>query len=1012
MDLGRSTLPPEAFALFRGLLLLESEPRLQELARLSETRPELYPQVLALVAADIEAQAQDFLEGDALQLPPAMVLGAQFGPYQLDRPLGTGGMGEVWLAHRADGLYEGAVAVKTLHPHLARSAVRERFAREGRLLSKLSHPNIARLLDAGVSAKGELFLVLEYVEGERIDHWCDQRRLGIDGRLKLFLSVCDAVAHAHAHLVVHRDLKPSNLMVTIDGLPKLLDFGIATVLESTDAADAPGELTRSAGRALTPEYAAPEQIRGEPASTAADIYALGVLLYRLLGGGLPCGAPEMTPGQIEREVLETEPVLLTASLTRPAGTASAADIAARRSTTPAALKRQLRGGLEHICARALMKAAADRYATVAALADDLRRHMEHLPISARGESLASRAAKLVRRHRAAVLASAAVALALVAGVAGIAREAEVARDQANKAEAVKNFVIDIFQRNSADRGDVAGAAETTARTLLDQGARRIRTELGDQPALRAELLGVIGELYRGMLLTDEAVALLTEQMAVLASLPDSSAVQQQRITAEVRLGTALVDSSRYTESRQLLESALADMEAGGDGDSLERLLALIELGAIASQTATDKGKAADGFLNAALRIAENKPEFAAHRPEILMRLGLVASGNRRDFSGAESLLREALRLYAAQGTTARTAIAEARQELGEILREQQRYPEAETELRAALAARQTIFPPDSPWIADDRRMLAKLLIDSGQRTEALELMKTALSTVLATRGDSDINLVADIRFDLGRLLWLRGLPDAAASELEATLALYSRQEVLLDPTLTRLARVRIAQGLFAEATALLDRARPLVEGRGLHSLSQSNLLTIEAELALARGDTEAAGRRLSQATEAWTPEAGRINSLAVQTDWAAARQALATGQPQTAERAMRSILVHLEAAAQSAAQPDEEAHTRFWLGEALHDQGRYGEAEIELRRAIGLRERLDDPASIWLARARVALAQALIAQHRTVGVVPLLDQAEAAYTVQPHLANALPQALARARQQLAVATSLHRTQRR
>src|SRR5690606_20692022 len=212
--------------------------------------------------------------------------GAQFGAYRLERPLGSGGTGDVWLAHRVDGRFEGAVALKVLHAHVAQSSARERFIREGRILGQLSHPNIARLLDAGATPAGVLYLVLEYVEGEPIDRWCDERRLDIPTRLRLFLQVCEAVSHAHTHLIVHRDLKPANILVSPQGEIKLLDFGIAKLVE----AERPGEeteLTRVSGRALTPEFAAPEQILGRPVTMATDVYALGIILYLLLSGSRP-----------------------------------------------------------------------------------------------------------------------------------------------------------------------------------------------------------------------------------------------------------------------------------------------------------------------------------------------------------------------------------------------------------------------------------------------------------------------------------------------------------------------------------------------------------------------------------------------------------------------------------------------------------------------------------------------------------------------------------------------------
>ena len=328
----------EALAFFERLLALGPQNRDQELAGLAEARPDLYPHVLTLLGADRAAEAGEFLAGDAAMdagiksdvSEAALEAGTRFGAYQLERQVGLGGMGEVWLARRIDGRFEGAVALKVLHAHVAQSAARERFVREGKILGQLSHPHIARLLDAGATSMGVLYFVLEYVEGKPVDEWCDERSLDVPARLQLFLQVCDAVAHAHAHLVIHRDLKPPNILVTTQGEIKLLDFGIAKLVEPEKPAEET-ELTRLSGRALTPDFAAPEQILGQPVTTATDVYALGILLYLMLSGRRPYRRQHMSTSELERDVLMAEAV--------PLGRATlagddAAAIAEHRRSTP------------------------------------------------------------------------------------------------------------------------------------------------------------------------------------------------------------------------------------------------------------------------------------------------------------------------------------------------------------------------------------------------------------------------------------------------------------------------------------------------------------------------------------------------------------------------------------------------------------------------------------------------------------------------------------------------------
>ena len=327
--------------------------------------------------------------------------GQAVGVYTLVRPLGAGGMGTVWLARRSDGRFEGNVAVKLVNLAVFDGLAVERFRREGTLLARLSHPCIARLLDAGVTEAGQPFLVLEYVEGTRLDRYAAERELGVKARLELFLQVTDAVAHAHANLVVHRDLKPSNVLVDTDGRVKLLDFGIATLLEKGSTGE-PSTLTQAAGPALTPEHAAPEQAVGGVVTTATDVYALGVLLYQLLVGRHPT-APDDDPTHVEilRALAEREP-------RRPSAVVSQMSpddpvsrrILKERGTTRDRLARACRGDIDTIVAKALKKSPAERYQTVTALADDIRRHLrraERLRQRLSGRAAASGQLDLVER---------------------------------------------------------------------------------------------------------------------------------------------------------------------------------------------------------------------------------------------------------------------------------------------------------------------------------------------------------------------------------------------------------------------------------------------------------------------------------------------------------------------------------------------------------------------------------------------------------------------------------------
>jgi len=334
--------------LLDGLLDLADEARAERLATMELYDPALAAELTSLIADAARAEEAQFLAGRA-ELPAdgrggaaPTLAGTRIGAYILETPLGQGGAGAVWRARRADGRFEGHVAVKLLHLSLVGRTGALRFEREGAILARLSHPHIARMLDAGVTAGGQPYLVLELVEGERIDRHCDAKRLRVGGRIAVFREVLDAVAHAHRHLVIHRDIKPSNVMVTADGSVKLLDFGIAKLLHDEDDGAAT-DLTGDRGGVLTPDYAAPEQLRGQAITTATDVYALGVLLYQLLSGQHPTAAPGATPADLMRATLDTDPGPLSGAVTEGHGAPprELSRIAAERDTSVLRLKREL-----------------------------------------------------------------------------------------------------------------------------------------------------------------------------------------------------------------------------------------------------------------------------------------------------------------------------------------------------------------------------------------------------------------------------------------------------------------------------------------------------------------------------------------------------------------------------------------------------------------------------------------------------------------------------------------------
>ncbi len=480
---------------------------------------DLAGEVMDLLLAHDEAES--YVEGSGSQLiarlcrdlsltdrlPSPELEGELLGPWRLVRRIARGGMGSVYLAERADSRFEQQVAVKVLRRGLDTEDIVARFVAERRILASLDHPNIARLLDGGETPDGRPYLVMEYVEGDPLTTYADERRLGLEDRLTLFAAVCDAVQHAHRHLVIHRDLKPSNVLVAASGEVKLLDFGIAKLLDPDDP-ESPAGPTRTGVRLMTPRYASPEQVSGEVVTTASDVYQLGLLLHELLVGRSPVADP-LSRGQLERQIREEEPV--------PPSRAVDEETAARYRTPLARLRRRLQGDLDQVVLMALRKEPDRRYASVEALARDIERHQKGLPVRAAPDSARYRIGKFMRRNRLQVTATlAAIILTTGYGVTvtvqgqRIATERDRAALEAARANQVTGFMVNLFQGANPDQ---TGGREITAAQLLDLGARRAGAELSNQPEVHAALLSAIGQSYAALGRFGDARPLLEEAIS-------------------------------------------------------------------------------------------------------------------------------------------------------------------------------------------------------------------------------------------------------------------------------------------------------------------------------------------------------------------------------------------------------------------------------------------------------------------------------------------------------------------
>lgn len=852
--------------------------------------------------------------GAAPALAPDLSAGDRIGPWRLVRELGRGGMGSVWLAERADGAFEQRVALKLLKRGLDSDAILERFIAERQILARLQHPHIAHLVDGGLAADGRPYFAMELVEGEPITRWCDARSLGINQRIALFLSVVDAVQYAHRQLVVHRDLKPSNILVTAQGEVKLLDFGIAKLLDAEAARGDAQTLTRMGIRMLTPEYAAPEQLRGDAVTTATDVYALGVLLYELLAGTRPAQASDT--GRLP---------------TRPSSLA-AEGAAQARSTVQPRLRRALRGDLDTIALRALHPDPERRYATADALAADLQRHLDREPVLARPDSLRYRLGRFVSRNRLGVAAAAVVLLTLVAGIFATTWQARQARQQAARAEEVKDFLVTIFRSGSTEewRG-----ADPTARELLDAGTRRIDGELARDPGLQSEMLTVVGSLYTELGQFEIAQPLLERATAQTLRVYGNDSVQH----AEALLGEGLFQAKRgqwqQAEAAQLHALRVFRRQLGDDARTAAAIagLALTRLalgradGAIALQRETlvmtrrlrgnDHPEVAEALRVLATmlvdrgRVREAAPLYAeslqiARRhygaSSVRYAHGLTAQGVMFAKTGhlaqAAAVLENAVGIYRGAGdqvgledatshyasvscrtgrfdhatASFRTSIALIRVHqqaparigvrtvsLGQCLMNAGRLEQAEAALRQGLAMIERSPGAEPIFVAYAKRALAECLGRRGVRREAIALASQSVALFDAQFGVDNAQ-AADARRVLAELLFLDGQASRAMPLLATALAQLQNAQGMDHPQTLKAAKARAAMALLSGGPVppladLQDLARRIDSTGDAVERIEAGLLLGVAELRA--GNRSAALRELQPANDASTTLFGR-----------------------------------------------------------------------------------------------------------------------------------------------------------
>lgn len=838
--------------LLDALFELEGDERVQRLAHLRAEDAALADELEALIA--LEETQGDFLEQPLVPPVSGLRAGNVVGPYRLERLLGEGGMGQVWLAGRADGLYQRRVALKLLRPGLADPNLRLRFTRERQILARLAHPHIARLLDAGI-ADNVPYLALEYVEGEPITDYCKRHGTPVETRLRMFQQICDAVSHAHANLIVHRDLKPSNILVTPAGDVRLLDFGIAKLLDS----EVPlVEQTRTGMRAFTLHYAAPEQIRGEPVTTMTDVYSLGVVLYELLTDCKPYRLKRNTDAEWEEAILAVDPLRPSQTVLRRTEGDTADPYQARR------LARFLAGDLDNIVLKTLSKRPEQRYPSVEALALDLQRFENGRPVLARPQSLGYRSRKYLIRHRWALAAGTLTTAVLGLALGIVAWQAREAVTEASRAQAMQDFMVGLFEH----AGGTPEGGTLDLRGLLDAAIERGDRELARQPRARAELLGVVARLRGGLGDYRQAHALLDRQAAIIDitdDIPVSLKLESLALRGEMlrRLGEPEacielmqpeLDTTRREQAqlppqaaefysqlgrcrqavgerqiaRVLFDRALA-LRSGETGTAIAEIESRLDLAGL-SADAGDTAAAIRAFEAARTQLRRE----AGERHPLLVPIGRdLAALHRRDgrFAAAEQDLRDALDVAVETSGARHPNTLAVRRELAGALLAQGRHAHAAhefDEVHRALVAR---HGEDHAELRDSHRARAQVQWQLGDAAAA----ETSLHAALAiSRRGGDSGQVAEVLLELGELMHATGRTDAAQTLGWQAVALrrarHGHEHALTADAERALAEINVSLGASDAAAAALQRAVERV--RRLHGAEHE--LTRHSELVLAR----------------------------------------------------------------------------------------------------------------------------------------------------------------------------------
>ena len=825
---------------------------------------------------------------------PHLTAGTRLGSYRIDSLIGEGGMGEVYRADRVDGQYQQTVAIKVLRAGVRSAEYARRFQIERQILARLTHPDIVSILDGGTTEDGRPYLVMPYVEGLPLNAHCEQHGLSIPDRLRLFRRVADAVQFAHGRLVVHRDLKPSNILVTRDGEPRLLDFGIAKVLRDADDAE-DASATRSALRLLTPDHAAPEQIRGDPATTATDVYSLGVLLYQLLAGRRPFLAEGRSLLQLERDILEEPP--------SPPSAVTADPARARR----------LRGDLDRIVLMALRKEPDRRYVSAGQLAEDVERHLGGLPVRAQKDTLEYRTRKFVSRNRGAVAAASGfflllAAFAITAAVQArrVARERDRAEQQKQSADEVVSLLTGLFERSNPVLH--AGGDTLRVASLIEDGERRVDS-LTTQPQLQARMWRVLGNMHAARGNLARAVELLRRSYDKRVSLGDTGTIDAA--TTYLELARAVQERDGEDKARPMFEVSLARFERLVGPERLEVAQALQELAAVTKDRALARQR-----LERAVRIRAQHPEVdAITQAATLNALATMDFGDGR-YRDAASSFGAALRILSEKLPAGDAARLTVTQNYAAILSTLGDYARAESLRVALLAAVDARHDLDSTSYVSALENLALTRVQLGDLESGERMLRAALGVRRRSQAANHPAIMNTLR-NVAVTVGLRGRPAEGIPLLDTAIAISVARDSV--PSV---------------GTAYL---------RGQRALLLLQLGRVDEAMSILRQSEEVIRRRLE-------PDAPYVADL----DGWLGVLALERGRPDSAELHFRRV--HDVLVKSIPADHPQVLGADCGAGVALVEGGRVKEAEPLLRPACETYARWGTANRTLVARARRALS--------------------------------------------------------